>query len=88
MDRKKDCPKGQEIDTSLKVADEVKHSTCYMCACRCGIKVHLKDGEIRYIQGNRNHPVNKGVLCAKGFFWDHELQISSTIAKALKAGWA
>src|SRR3546814_10981593 len=37
-----------------------------MCACRCGIKVHLKDGRIRYIEGNRNHPVNKGVLCAKG----------------------
>jgi anaerobic selenocysteine-containing dehydrogenase len=48
------------------VSDEVKYTTCYMCACRCGIKVHLKNGAIRYIQGNRNHPVNKGVLCAKG----------------------
>jgi sulfite dehydrogenase (quinone) subunit SoeA len=47
-------------------ADEIKYTTCYMCACRCGIKVHLKDGGIRYIEGNRNHPVNKGVLCAKG----------------------
>ena len=37
-----------------------------MCACRCGIKVHLKDGRIRYIEGNRDHPVNNGVLCAKG----------------------
>jgi anaerobic selenocysteine-containing dehydrogenase len=48
------------------VADEVKTTTCYMCACRCGIKVHLKDGRIRYIEGNRDHPVNRGVLCAKG----------------------
>jgi sulfite dehydrogenase (quinone) subunit SoeA len=47
-------------------ADRVAYTTCYMCACRCGIKVHLKDGRIRYIEGNRNHPVNKGVLCAKG----------------------
>ena len=37
-----------------------------MCACRCGIKVWVKDGRIRYIQGNREHPVNQGVLCAKG----------------------
>jgi anaerobic selenocysteine-containing dehydrogenase len=37
-----------------------------MCACRCGIKVHLKDGRVHYIQGNHAHPVNKGVLCAKG----------------------
>ena len=37
-----------------------------MCACRCGIKVHLRDGTIRYIEGNRDHPVNKGVICGKG----------------------
>ena len=56
----------EPIDTSPPIADEVKTTTCYMCACRCGIKVHLKDGRIRYIEGNRDHPVNKGVLCAKG----------------------
>ncbi|MCE3246986.1 MAG: formate dehydrogenase, partial [Geminicoccaceae bacterium] len=54
------------VDTSPPIADEVKTTTCYMCACRCGIKVHLKDGRIRYIEGNRDHPVNHGVLCAKG----------------------
>jgi anaerobic selenocysteine-containing dehydrogenase len=54
------------VETNAPSADEVKYTTCYMCACRCGIKVHLKDGGIRYIEGNRNHPVNKGVLCAKG----------------------
>ena len=51
---------------SEPVGDEVRKTTCYMCACRCGIDVHIKDGEIRYIEGNRDHPVNKGVLCAKG----------------------
>jgi len=45
---------------------EVKNTTCYMCACRCGIRVTLRDGEIRYIQGNPEHPLNKGVICAKG----------------------
>ena len=45
---------------------QVEFTTCYMCACRCGIKVTLEDGKIRFIQGNRNHPVNRGVLCAKG----------------------
>ena len=54
------------IDTSPRVADEVKTTTCYMCACRCGIRVHLLDGRIRWIQGNPDHPVNHGVLCAKG----------------------
>jgi sulfite dehydrogenase (quinone) subunit SoeA len=45
---------------------EVKETTCYMCACRCGIRVHMRDGEIRYIDGNPKHPLNKGVICAKG----------------------
>nr|WP_295468665.1 molybdopterin oxidoreductase family protein [Mesorhizobium sp.] len=51
---------------SKPVSDEVRKTTCYMCACRCGIDVHIKDGKVRYIEGNRDHPVNKGVLCAKG----------------------
>ena len=45
---------------------EIKCTTCYMCACRCGIRVHLRDGEVRYIDGNPNHPINRGVICAKG----------------------
>ncbi len=58
--------KREEVNTSPIVSDEVKKTTCYMCACRCGINVHLKDGKIRYIDGNKDHPINKGVLCAKG----------------------
>ena len=45
---------------------EIKFTTCYMCACRCGIKVTLEEDKVRFIQGNRNHPTNQGVLCAKG----------------------
>ena len=51
-------------------ATEVKTTTCYMCACRCGIRVHLREGEhgpeVRYIDGNPEHPLNQGVICAKG----------------------
>ncbi|MBE0509985.1 MAG: molybdopterin oxidoreductase family protein [Gammaproteobacteria bacterium] len=56
-------------DTAKVIAEgrtEVKNTTCYMCACRCGIRVHLRDGEVRYIQGNPDHPLNKGIICAKG----------------------
>ena len=54
------------VPTSIKTWDETKTTTCYMCACRCGIKVYLKDGTVTYIEGNRDHPVNKGVICGKG----------------------
>ena len=55
-----------DLDLQKPVGDEVKQTTCYMCACRCGINVHLREGRIRYIEGNPAHPVNRGVLCAKG----------------------
>ena len=45
---------------------ETKYTTCYMCACRCGIKVTVEDNKIRFIQGTPKHPINQGVLCAKG----------------------
>ena len=57
---------GDGVETSPLVSDEVKQTTCYMCACRCGIDVHIADGKIRYIQGNKRHPVNRGVICGKG----------------------
>jgi anaerobic selenocysteine-containing dehydrogenase len=56
----------ESVETSPRIADEVKYTTCYMCAGRCGIKVHLKGGGIRYIEGNKRHPVNRGVICGKG----------------------
>src|SRR5271168_3168242 len=58
--------RGGEVAEATGGGREVKQTTCYMCACRCGIDVHLENGKLRYIEGNRNHPVNRGVLCAKG----------------------
>ncbi|MBG1232606.1 molybdopterin oxidoreductase family protein [Aestuariivirga litoralis] len=55
-----------KINLSPKGWDEIKTTTCYMCACRCGIRVHLKDGKVTYIDGNADHPVNKGIICGKG----------------------
>ena len=59
-------PENIQIETSPPVSDEIRQTTCYMCACRCGINVHMKGEQVVYIEGNRNHPVNKGVLCGKG----------------------
>jgi anaerobic selenocysteine-containing dehydrogenase len=54
------------LELNRSTGDEVKTTTCYMCACRCGIRAHLKNGRVRYIDGNPDHPVNRGVICAKG----------------------
>ena len=77
-----------ELETSPHVSDEIRRTTCYMCACRCGINVHLRkaeDGKLRvsYIEGNKDHPVNKGVLCAKGAAGIRQHYSSARLSKPL-----
>ncbi len=72
------------VDTSPKVSDEIRKTTCYMCACRCGINVHMKNGEIAYIEGNRDHPINRGVLCAKGSAGIMQVTAPSRLRKPLR----
>ena len=72
------------IDLSPPVSDEVRRTTCYMCACRCGINVHLKSGKVSYIEGNRDHPINKGVLCAKGAAGIMQITAPSRLRKPLR----
>lgn len=72
------------VETSPPVSDEVRKTTCYMCACRCGINVHMKGGKVAYIEGNRDHPVNRGVLCAKGSAGIMQLNAPSRLRAPLR----
>ena len=72
------------LNKSPEVSDEIRKTTCYMCACRCGINVHLKRGKVAYIEGNRDHPVNKGVLCAKGSAGIMQVNAPSRLQAPLK----
>ena len=60
-------PKDQPgLDMSPPVSDEVRRTTCYMCACRCGINVHMKAGKVAYIEGNATTRSNKGCFAPSG----------------------
>ena len=72
------------LDTSPEVSDEIRKTTCYMCACRCGINVHVKNNKVSYIEGNKDHPVNKGVLCAKGSAGIMQINAPSRLKSPLK----
>ena len=41
-------------------------STCRECAIGCGIIVETRDGRAIKVEGNPDHPVNRGALCARG----------------------
>ena len=41
-------------------------SLCEMCFWRCGILGKRQDGQLLAIEGNPDHPLNQGRLCARG----------------------
>jgi anaerobic selenocysteine-containing dehydrogenase len=41
-------------------------STCGECSAGCGIIVRVMEGRAKKIEGNPDHPVNRGKLCAQG----------------------
>jgi anaerobic selenocysteine-containing dehydrogenase/Fe-S-cluster-containing dehydrogenase component len=41
-------------------------STCRECAVGCGVIVETRDGRAIKVEGNPDHPVNRGALCARG----------------------
>jgi anaerobic selenocysteine-containing dehydrogenase len=41
-------------------------SVCTQCAAGCGIRVRVVDGDAKKIEGNPDHPVNLGGVCALG----------------------
>ena len=54
------------LDTSPHVSDEIRKTTCYMCACRCGINVHLKSGKRQLYRGQPRPPGEQGRAVRQG----------------------
>ncbi|HTI58916.1 molybdopterin-dependent oxidoreductase [Mucilaginibacter sp.] len=50
--------KKQHIQTST--------TTCCYCGVGCGVLVHKDKSGNLMVEGNKEHPVNKGMLCSKG----------------------
>jgi thiosulfate reductase/polysulfide reductase chain A len=41
-------------------------TNCEMCFWRCGVLAEVKDGKVVRVEGNPDHPLTKGRLCARG----------------------
>jgi thiosulfate reductase/polysulfide reductase chain A len=42
------------------------YTLCFMCSVRCPIKVLVKDGQVKWIEGNPHVPGMEGSLCPRG----------------------
>jgi formate dehydrogenase alpha subunit len=42
-------------------------TVCPYCGCGCGLYLHVQKGKLIGVSPSRNHPVNRGSLCVKGW---------------------
>ena len=53
--------------TELKLSNVSEFTTsCNFCSCGCGMVAAVRDGKLIALEGDFDHVVNKGSLCAKG----------------------
>ena len=56
---------------------------CPFCGCGCGLYLHVDNGVITGVSPVRNHPVNHGTLCVKGWncheFVQHQDRLTSPL---------
>ena len=47
---------------------EVKHTLCDICTPEnhCGVDAYVLDGRVIKVEGTKEHPHNRGLLCTKG----------------------
>ncbi|MFC1871750.1 molybdopterin-dependent oxidoreductase [Chloroflexota bacterium] len=48
------------------MATKVIKTDCILCVWGCGINAYVEDGRLVRVEGMKEHPLNKGVLCPRG----------------------
>ena len=46
--------------------ERIVRTVCQACHCECGVMVHVDDRKVTKIEGDSNHPMNRGFICVKG----------------------
>jgi len=50
-------------DTAMS---EIRRTYCGLCHARCGLLLKMKDGRAVSVQGDKDHPVTRGMICSRG----------------------
>ncbi|MFN2604500.1 MAG: nitrate reductase, partial [Gemmatimonadaceae bacterium] len=53
-------------DQTVPGVSDYYATTCRECAAACGVIAETRDGRTIKLEGNPDHPVNRGALCARG----------------------
>lgn len=61
--------------SASRAVDQWVRTTCGYCSVGCGMRLGVRDGKAVAVEGDPDHPVNRGRLCPKGL--SEHLMISS-----------
>lgn len=79
------APEAQAAELKTRGARQVP-SICYYCAVGCGIVASVADGRVVAIQGDPEHPINRGTLCSKAQAYiqvlDHPRRLRKVLYRA------
>ena len=66
-------------------------TTCGYCSVGCGMLIGVRDGKAVAVQGDPDHPVNRGRLCPKGLTEHHTISAEGRLLHPMvdgqRAGW-
>jgi nitrate reductase NapA len=66
--RELDKAAGEPLPEGLSPSDlEWGKAPCRYCGTGCGVEVGVYEGKVAAVRGDANSPVNKGLLCVKGY---------------------
>jgi ferredoxin-nitrate reductase len=65
-DNKKSEHKNEKFFNGNRHGTNSFRTTCCYCGVGCGIVVHKDRNGKLYVEGDKDHPVNRGMLCSKG----------------------
>lgn len=61
--------------------DEWVRTTCGYCSVGCGMLLGVRDGQAVAVQGDPDHPVNRGRLCPKGLTEHHTIHAEGRLTR-------
>ncbi|MPY94745.1 MAG: molybdopterin-dependent oxidoreductase [Acidimicrobiia bacterium] len=72
--------------SASRAADHWARTTCGYCSVGCGMLVGVRDGRAVAVEGDPDHPVNRGRLCPKGLCEHQMIHAEGRLTQPLVCG--
>jgi len=59
-------------------------TACILCSLNCGLEIHVEDGRLKKIRGDKAHPFSEGYLCQKASRLDFYQNASNRLRSPLR----